>query len=132
MISHATAAIFSPFLSIIIISLVVAISTNQYLGMFEGAWILLYFIYIYLFIAVPILLVASFIKNKSIKQMNIINFVVLTLVGIILQFFVFTSGANYLFVLLYILIISISYLFVQFNVEYFIVTKLNIIDEDRV
>jgi hypothetical protein len=132
MISHATAALFSPFLSIAIISLVVAISTNQFIGMFEGAWVLLYLIYIYLFISLPILLIASFIKNNTLKQTYAMNLILLILVGIVVQFFLFTSGPNYLAILLYIVIISLSYLFVQTVVEHFIATKLNIVDEDRV
>lgn len=132
MISHATAAIFSPFLSIIIISLVVAISTNQFIGMFEGAWVLLYLIYIYLFISLPVLLMASFIKNHTLKQKYAMNFIILILIGIVVQYFIFTSGPNYLAVFLYIVIITLSYLFVQTVVEHFIATKLNIVDEDRV
>ena len=132
MISHATAAMFSPFLSIFIISLVVAITTNQYIGMFDGAGVLLYLIYIYLFISLPILLITTLFKNNTVKQKYTINFIVLILVGIVVQFFIFTSGPNYLAIFLYIVIITLSYMFVQTVVENFIATKLNIVDEDRV
>ena len=132
MISHATAAMFSPFLSIFIISLIVAISTNQFIGIFEGAAVLLYLIYIYLFISLPILLIASLIKTNTSKQKYAMNFGILVFVGIIVQFFIFTSGPNYIAIFLYLVVITISYLFVQTIVEHFISTKLSIVDEDRV
>lgn len=130
-ISHSTATILSPFLSAFIICLIVAITTNQFVGMFDGVAILLFIEYIYLFISLPILFAASFIKFKTVRQKYITQLAILFIVGFLLELVLLTNGMNYFVVFLYVVIIALTYLFVQLVVEVFISSKLNIIDEDH-
>ena len=125
MISHASAYIITPILAAFIIGLAASLYYGSFVDFGFGVAIVSFMFYIFLLVGLVGMLVLFFIRKKESAQTNLLLLIVLSIIG----GFIFQTGMNTAWVVLYYAVASIIYVILQLIISNILVSRFNIHDE---